>query len=487
MAIQFDSETIDLYVRQAMQSEKKPRENLVERKKELNSRKDVLSDLDSKLSTLNTKVETLNDPIIDNFAVKNATSSDSEKFTLSATSSASIGTHSISVERLAKSDTRVSKQYNDTGTDFSSITTDQTFSIEVGHPIDGDETNRETIDITIAADTFSKSNSEVLDDIADAINSAMYTAVNNETIKSDEVANASVVTETTGKSRLVFRSANSGYKYRMDFSDSTDGLLNSLEINSNVESSGTAGGYIVDPGTSSTDSMLNSKFTVDGLDFYRDSNNVSDAIKGVTINILDTFSSQETITVSTDTDSVKEDVKAFLNSYNKALDFLDKNTTIDPDTYETGALANDYTYRGIITDFRSIISDRVESVSNSDYNKLFNIGIEPDENGKLSIEDSEKFEEALEANPSNVADIFTSSDGIATRLEDYLDNYIRTGGSIDRSKNNIESNIVNLNDRIEMWDDTLAQRESQLREKYSRIQEMLSQLNNQQSFYNSVF
>lgn len=487
MPIQFDSNTIDMYVQQAMRAERKPRENLVERKKELNSRKDVLSDLDSKLSSLNTKLETLNDPVIDNFAVKNATSSDSEKLTLSATSSASIGTHSIAVERLAKSDTRVSQQYSDANSDFSGITTDQTFTIEVGSPTESDQNNRESIEITISADTFSKTNDEVLAEIADKINSAMYSAVTDETIKNDEVVNASVVTETTGKSRLVFRSANSGYKYRMNFSDSSDGLLSSLEINNNVKSSGTAGGYIIDPGTSATDSMLNSKFTIDGLDFYRDSNNVSDAINGVTINLLDTFSSQETINVSTDTDSVKSDVEAFINKYNEALDFLNKNTTVDSETYESGPLANDYTYRGIRTDFRNIIAGTVDSVNNPDYNKLFNIGIEPDENGKLSLEDSEKFEEALEANPGNVANIFTSSDGIATRLEDYLDNYIKTGGSIDRSKKNIESNLVSLNDRIEMWDDMLSQRENQLREKYSKIQEMLTELNNQQSFYNSFF
>src|SRR6056297_3221704 len=129
MAIQFDSETIDMYVRYAMRDASKPRDNLVDRKESLNTRKSVLSDLDSKLSSLNTKLETLNDPVVDNFAAKTATSSDTDKFTLSATSTASLGTHSLTVERLAKSDTRVSKQYVDSDTDFTSFTSDQTFSL----------------------------------------------------------------------------------------------------------------------------------------------------------------------------------------------------------------------------------------------------------------------------------------------------------------------------------------------------------------------
>ncbi len=476
---------IDLYISQILRLESRPREALVQRKAELNTRKTVLTDLDSKLSTLNSKAERLTDPIINYFAAKTATSSDTDKFTLSATSSATIGTHSIAVDRLAKSDTRVSKQYTDADSDFTGFSTDQTFSIEVGHPTDSDESNRETISVTISADTFSQTNDDVLQDIASAINDAMYDAVLNETIDNDEVLNASVVSESSGKSRLVLRSEQSGYTYRMGFSDSDDSLLNTMEINLDQLSSGTNGGYMTDPGTSSTDSQLNAQFTLDGLAFYRNSNTVSDALEGVTINLLDTFSSDETITISSDVDAVKEEVQAILDAYNEVLDFLDKKTEIDPDTYESGILSHDITYRGMTTDLRNIMSSTVSNVDNSNYAKLYNIGIEPDDNGKLSIADSDKFEEALEANPNYVSDVFNASDGVASQLEDYLEAYIQTGGTIDNSKSNIDSNIINLDDRIDLMDDILVQRERQLRNQFSKLQEMMAQLSRQQSFFNS--
>lgn len=477
--------SIDRYVELAMQQASRPKNDLITRRAELNSKKSVLSKLDSKLSALNTIAEKFNDPITDYFSSKSAESSDTDKFTVSSGDNASAGNHSISVERLAKSDTRVSQQMTSSDTSFGAFTTDQTFSIEIGNPTEDDELNRTTLDITINAETFAKSNDDALADIAERINDAMYRAVSDESIANDERIHASVVTESSGNSRLVLRSANSGYKYRMDFTDSTDGLLSFLEVNNTVQSSGTSGGYITEVGTDSTNSMLNSKFTIDGLDFYRDSNSVSDAIKGLTLGLKDTFSTNETITVNSDEESVKEEVESFITAYNESLDFLKTNTQMDPDTYKEGALSNDLTYRNIYSSLRNIISSKVDTATNSDYSRLFHIGIEIDDAGKLSIGDDEKFSQALAANPDNIADIFRSDNGLANQIHNYLDNYIKTGGTIDASKKNIDSNIVSINDRISFMNDSLAAKEQQLRDEFSQMQSMMNQLNSQRDFLNS--
>ncbi len=477
--------SIDQYVRLAMQQASKPKNNLISKRDTLSSKKSVLSDLDSKLSSLNSIAERFNDPITDYFASKTAETSDSEKITVTSTYAAAAGNHSITVDRMAKSDTRVSQQYNSNDTAFTAITTDQTFSLEIGHPTDTDANNRISLDVTVAADTFNQSNDKVLADVAERINDAMYTALSDETITNDEAAHASVVSESSGKSRLILRSGNSGYTYRMDFTDSSDGLLSMMELTNASQSTGTSGGYITEVGTSATDSQLNSKFTIDGLDFYRDSNSVSDAISGLTLNLQDTFATPETITVNSDEESVKEEVEGFIEAYNNSLDFLKDNTQIDPDTYKEGALSNDLTYRNIYSGLRSIISSSVDSVSNNDYSRLYHIGIEIDDKGKLGIEDSEKFSEALAANPSNVANLFNSEDGLAVQIEDYLENYIKTGGTIDASKKNIDNNIISINDRISQMDDNLAMKEAQLRDEFTQMQTMINQLQNQQNFLNS--
>jgi flagellar hook-associated protein 2 len=475
--------SIEQLIGQYLALESRPRDDLVDKKDALNSRKNVLSELDSKLSALESKAERLNDPITDYFAAKLATSSDTDKFTVSASSSAELGNHTLSVDRLAVSDTRVSKQYTDSNTSFSGITTDQTFSIEVAHPTDEDPSNRVSIDITMTADKFSQNDNQVLADIADAINSAMFTAISSETIENDEVVYASVVNEESGKSRLVLRTEQSGYTYRMDFTDSADNLLQTLEVNADVQSSGTSGGYMTTVGTNATDSLLNSKFTMDGLTFYRDSNNVTDALTGVTLQLLDTFATTETVTVNVDTESVKGEVQEFLDAYNESLTFLRTNTQMDPDTYKAGALSSDYTYRGIIAKLRSIVSGEVSGVNNSDYSRLFSIGIEADDKGLLSIADSDKFTEALESNTANVSDLFRASDGIAVELENFINNFVKTGGTIDNSKKNINDQVTYLSGRISSMDEWLLKRETQLRDEFAKLQEAMSRISSQQSFF----
>jgi flagellar hook-associated protein 2 len=226
---------------------------------------------------------------------------------------------------------------------------------------------------------------------------------------------------------------------------------------------------------------------IDGLDFYRNSNNVTDALTGVTLKLLDVTTTEQTISVTADTEGVKEEVNGFLDAYNESMEYLRSNTQMDPDTFERGVLSDDVTYRAIVYDLRNFTMNQVTGVANPDYSRLFNIGIEADSTGKLSLADADKFTTALETNSDYVAQIFNASDGLATRLDEYLENYIKTGGSIDRSKNNIEDQLTSLQDRIGFMDDLLFRRENQLRDEFTSLQEMMYTLSNQQSFLSSFF
>lgn len=470
-------------VDQYMQIERIPRNNLVDKRDALNSRNSLFSSLDSILSALKTKMSYFTDEISNPFYVKKGTSSDPDLVDITAQSSAVAGNHSISVQRLAKADTRVSDQFNNSDSSFTAFSTDQTFDIEVAHPTSDDANNRVQISVTVDASAFSSSNDEVLSAISDAVNDAMGQAVTDGTIESDEVIHASVVSEENGKSRLVFSSEQTGYTYRMDFGSSA--LLDALNINNAAQSSGVTGGYITPVGTGPTDSELNSNFTMDGLSFYRDSNNVEDAISGVTLKLYDIFTQDETVTVAADTEAIKADVEDFISKYNDVIKFLREKTHVDPETHERGPLSTDFTYRGIISDFRSIVGSEVTSTASSDYNLLYDIGIEASQDGTLSITDSSKFQSALEVNPQYVSDLFRGSDGVAQKLEDYIDSYVRTGGIIDATKEQINNSISHVNDRIKYMDELLSKKEKQYFDEFSKMQQTMLILQNQQAFFSS--
>jgi len=468
---------------QYMALEQIPRNRLITQKTALNDKKTVFSELDSVLSTLKTKLSYLTDPIVNPFFAKTSSSSDSEKVGITAQGSAVSGNHSISIERLAKADTRVSNQFNDSNTSFNGFTTDQTFSITVGHPTDEDPDNRVQIDVTVAASVFSGTDEQALDGISNAIEAAMGQAVSDELIDGDEVVHASVVNEEIGTSRLVLRSEQTGYTNRIEFGAST--LLDTLNINAATQSSGTTGGYIIPVGTSRTDSELNAKFTIDGLTFYRDTNVIDDALDGITIKLLDTFAEDETITVQTDVEVVRKDVDDFIEKYNEAIKFLRDNTKTNATTHERGALANDTVYGAIVGDFRGITGASISGTTSSDYALLYNIGIEAGEDGTLSIKDSDKFTSALEINALYVSDLFNSDNGIASQLVDYIDKFVSAGGTINSSKKQIDSHLSSLNDRIGYMDEVLEKKEKQYFDEFTSLQQTMYELQAQQQFFNS--
>ena len=503
----FDSRnSIDYLVSQYIQLESRPRDRIIENREKLTAKQQTLTSLDSKLSALHSSAERMTDQITDYFALTKAISSKKEDLLATAGSNAALGTHAITVERLATSDTRVSKQYASDSTDLSSFGSDQTFTIQVGHyyldsltgsPTQGQKIyQRVDISVTVAAASFAKKNSEALADIASAINNAMSTALitdhdydgndtNEKILDSIDIVRADVVSEDGGNSRLVLKSASSGYSYRMGFTDSADSFLSGLEVGNNSQMSGSSGGFITNVGTGVTDSLLNSKFIVSGLTFYRDSNNITDALTGVTLNLLNTFTTPQTVTVSADVDGVKKEVQDFLDAFNGSIDYLRTNAEMNPQTKERGVLADNGLYRQMTSNLRSKLSTVVSNTSSSTYDRLFDLGIEPDSTGHYSIVDSSKFEMALESSTKNVSDLFNATDGIASLVKTYVNSFVKVGGSIDSSKNTLQDSIFQLDTRITYWDEVLAKREIQLRDEFTRVQTMMSQITQQQSFINN--
>ena len=230
---------------------------------------------------------------------------------------------------------------------------------------------------------------------------------------------------------------------------------------------------------SHSNSWLNANF------WNRNSNNISDALTGVTLDLLNTFATPQAITVSADVDGVKKEVQDFLDAFNSSIDYLRENAEMNPESKNRGVLADDGLYRQMTSTLRSKLNTIVTNTSSSIYDRLFDLGIESDTTGHYSIVNSNKFEIALDSNTRIVSDLFNATDGIATLVKTYVNAFVKVGGSIDASKSSLQDSILQLNTRITYWDSVLAKREVQLRDEFTRIQTMMSQLSQQQSFINN--
>ncbi len=139
----------------------------------------------------------------------------------------------------------------------------------------------------------------------------------------------------------------------------------------------------------------------------KNSNTITDAIEGVTLNLLDAdASSPLTLTVSGNTDDAKSSIKDFVDAYNTMADFLNTQLSYDPSTKTANPLLGDPTLLEIRSKIARIVTGSIPGLGTSSYTNLSQIGITSDsKTGKLSLDDS-KVASALAANPDSVAKLF---------------------------------------------------------------------------------
>ena len=295
--------SVDTLVQRFIAQERGPVRDLEKSKKELQRRQNVYTDLKSTLKSLNdlvkefTRVGTLN-----NLLTKTAASSNERYFSVTATSGAVIGNHSIKVDRLASSDTGVSARFGDTGNDLaSSLSGTQEFTLAIGGG------TSVTISVNIdGADT----NKEIMNKVRDAINDAGL-----------EV-NASIIKDTNTTSRLVIKSKATGSTNYLDLVEvGSSTILRDLGYIKNNGSrelySGTAGGFLVQDFAE-----LDAKLTIDGIEIIKDTNEITDVFEGLSIKLLQAQDADDTaltLSVEQDSENTKVEIEKFIEKYNKVI------------------------------------------------------------------------------------------------------------------------------------------------------------------------
>lgn len=223
------------------------------------------------------------------------------------------------------------------------------------------------------------------------------------------------------------------------------------------------------------------QFTVNGgPTLTRNSNEVGDAISGVTLNLKSLGTS--TVTVSSDDDKIVEDVQTFVDAFNESVQQI-RNLTAS-----SGVLANDSTLRSVESFLRDKVFSIVPGLS-GDFRSLVDIGISTGNDfdsgsvSKLTL-DGDKFREALRENRLNVEQVFANPDatGVADIFFTFLDEATRSNGFLNaRAKANgtIDNQIKNIRDQITRFEERLGQKEVRLRRQFLRLERLSSGFQNQ--------
>lgn len=467
---------IEALVTSVMTVERRPLTGLQSDQMTLSRRSATFSDLKSALSALRSKAQALAQVgTLSPFQIKTVGSSNTTVATATASPAAVAAVHTLSVAQLAKAGTVVSKQLVSTATDVVTAEGVGTKSVKVTYDGTDPATGGTAVAINVTVNA-GDTNSTILANLA--------TAINSDTTLGAKVS-ASVVNDTSTTARLVLTSKQTGLANKVRVADATGTLVNAIQLDSESASSGTAGGYLF------ADTALDAKFTLDGLSITRSSNSVSDALTGVTINLLAPSASDVTLTVGPDNGAVKASVQAFLDAYNKALTFLRDRiavkasaTTSGTNTTEVtavsrGPLAGEPAYVSLASNLRSEVGGSVSGIQTGNLALLADVGITAASDGTLSITDTAKFDDAVATSPSGLIDLFASTNGVSTRLIARLDGFVNAGGLIDGSLSTVTSKTNNINQQITALQNRLDRREAALRKQLVDLQKALGVLSAQ--------
>jgi len=195
--------------------------------------------------------------------------------------------------------------------------------------------------------------------------------------------------------------------------------------------------------TTASNAMLN----IDGLDVQQTTNNVSEVLEGVTLELKEPGT--VFVKVAPDKEKTKENLQAFVDKYNAAFEPIAKELKVTEDTNYSRSLAGDASIKRLKLALQTAISKQVTGTTGT-WNALSDIGIETDPTGKLTI-DSDDLDAALDKDIAGIASLFTvDTEGLSDRLISVMDPYTEDLEGIFKAK------VDSFNDRIELLDDEIA-------------------------------
>ena len=158
---------------------------------------------------------------------------------------------------------------------------------------------------------------------------------------------------------------------------------------------------------------LDAIVTIDGLTITRSRNTIGDAISGLTFTLKQADpATTVNMVIGVDTVDVRNQVQAFVDSYNAVYGFINDQFKVNAETSQNGVLAGESILTSIQSSLSSGLLKAVPGLA-SDRNSLVKIGIEPDEYGVLGIND-DLFTNFLNNDSSAIRDVFVAQGSSTT-------------------------------------------------------------------------
>jgi len=266
-----------------------------------------------------------------------------------------------------------------------------------------------------------------------------------------------------------------------------------LSITSN--NSGSAGQFIIDGGTTN----LNPTTLVQGqnavvflggggssqpLLVTSSTNQLTNIIKGVTVNLTGASSQPVTLNVTLDPSGVETDLENFVNQFNSVISQIGTYTQFNTNTNQGGLLLGDNTTNEIQSVLYNSINSAVQGAGS--FATLGDIGISLDGNGELTF-DTNTFETAFASDPTGVQNLFSkATTGLGTQIAGAVSQLTDpVSGIITLQQNTLTTRAQNYQDYYNSLNQLVQQQQALLEQQFANLEGNLASLQSQQQVLNA--
>jgi flagellar hook-associated protein 2 len=422
----------------------------------LQSRDTALSSLGTQISTLSSDLQNLTD-FMGTLSYKTGSSSDTNVLSLASASATAVsGTHTVTVQNLAQTSSAASDAVGAADV----LTGGLTFKIGNGA--------WQTVNVG------NSSSAATLSGLSAAINSAGLGAA------------ASVLTNADGTQRLSLVSRTPGAAGQITIADATNNPASPTTLADSTTPDKNAG-----LGFATIQKGIDATITVDGVTLTSASNTVTNAIPGVTFQLLSTGSGSSPesvqVVIANDTSSIETAINTFVTDFNATIKAI--NTQEGKDS---SGNAEPLSGTSVLARLQQgLLSTVSSSFGANTINSLVSLGISASASvdGTLTL-DSNALSNALNENFSQVVSFFQDTGNFGTTFTktlESLSNNSAAGGAISLALGENSSQETTLNDNISRQETLIATQKTNLTAELNMANQILQSIPQQIQQVNEMY
>ncbi|MCK5312105.1 MAG: flagellar filament capping protein FliD [Desulfobacteraceae bacterium] len=234
---------------------------------------------------------------------------------------------------------------------------------------------------------------------------------------------------------------------------------------------------------------LNAAFSIDGVDYQRQSNNdIDDVIQSVSLTLKKVDSTQ--VSISASTEAMKEKIIDLIDTYNEINADIDLKTAYATDVNDAGGILSNIqslkSLDSILFDLLGTIVDTGTSITS-----LADLGMETNQDGTITLDQS-VLNEAFASSLDDVTALFIGdSDRGIEGLGDTLNVKLRSmtnssTGIVNAEKSTMQEKIDTLTDSIETATQRLDRKYDQMARQFIQLDSFIGRMNSQMNYLGSM-